>query len=87
MSIAEKVDFERRIIHGIPVNVIKGSAKTGIIDLYTWNADQSIAFGKYDYTTNSITIDETVIKQLEPELDAWRKLQEPRGRADIRTGH
>ncbi len=87
MSAVEKVEFERRIVHGLPVNVLKGTAKTGIIDLYTWNGENSIKFGKYDYTTNRITIDESVITTLEPELEAWRTGQVPRSRADIRTGH
>jgi type IV secretory pathway protease TraF len=87
MSAVEKVEFERRIVHGIPVNVVKGTAKTGIIDLYTWNSDRSIKIGKYDYSANRITIDDSVVTALEPELEAWRTSQVPRSRAEIRTGH
>lgn len=81
------IEYERRIVHGIPVNVIKGATKTEICDLYTWN-DKPIKFGKYDYATNQITIDVgfTESKAAIDLLKAWRATQEPRSRADIRTG-
>ena len=80
------IEYERRIIHGIPVNVVKGVSKTeGLVDLYTWNSEPS-KFGKYDYSSNSLSLDSTAIIGLEPTAAAWRATQAPRSRADIRTG-
>ncbi len=81
------IEYERRIVHGIPVNVLKGATKTEICDLYTWN-DKPIKFGKYNYSNNQFTIDDgfTESKEATDLLKAWRATQEPRSRADIRTG-
>ncbi len=81
------VEYERRIVHGIPVNVIKGATKVESCDLYTWN-DKPIKFGKYDYGTNSFSINVgfTESKEAVALLTAWRASQVPRSRADIRTG-
>ena len=81
------IEYERRIIYGIPVNVIKGATKVESCDIYTWN-DKPILFGKYDYGTNDIRIVEgfTESKEAIALLQAWRSSQIPRSRADIRTG-
>ncbi len=81
------IEYERRIIYGIPVNVIKGATKVETCDIYTWN-DKPILFGKYDYGTNDIRIVEgfTESKEAIALLQAWRSSQIPRSRADIRTG-
>ena len=84
---AVPVEYERRIIYGIPVNVIKGATKTETCDLYTWN-DKPIKFGKYDYTSNNFIANDgfTESKEAVDLLKAWRDTQVPRSRADIRTG-
>lgn len=80
------IEYERRIIHGIPVNVIKGASKTeGVIDLYSWNTEPK-KIGKFNYSANNITIDTDAVAALEPIAAAWRTSQTPRSRADIRTG-
>jgi hypothetical protein len=86
------IEYERRIIYGIPVNVIKGTTKTetsatGTIDLYTWN-DKPVKFGKYNYDTNEFSVCEgfTESKDAVALLKAWRSTQTPRSRAELRTG-
>ena len=80
------IEYVRRIIPGLPVNVVKGVSKTeGLVDLYTWNSEPT-KFGKYDYSSNSLSLDSTAISSLEPAAAAWRATQAPRSRADIRTG-
>ncbi len=84
---ATVIEYERRIIHGIPVNVIKGATKVESCDLYTWN-DKPIKFGKYDYGTNELSFNEGFhdSKEAVALLSAWRTTQVPRSRAEIRTG-
>ncbi len=77
-------EYERRIIHGIPVNVTKGATKTGITDLYSWN-ETPTKFGQYNYATNQLTIDSTAVGSLEPIAAEWRKTQVARSRADLRN--
>ncbi len=81
------IEYERRIIYGIPVNVIKGSTKTEICDIYTWN-DKPIKFAKYNYATNDFVINDgfTESKEAVDLLKAWRSTQVARSRAEIRTG-
>ncbi len=80
------IEYERRIIHGIPVNVIKGSSKTdGLVDLYTWNSEPT-KFGKYNYSSNQLSLDVDAVEALKPNAAAWRTSQAPRSRAEIRTG-
>ncbi len=76
-------EYERRIIHGIPVNVTKGATKTGIADLYSWN-ETPTKFGQYNYATNQLTIDDAAVRTLEPVAAEWRKTQVARSRADLR---
>jgi hypothetical protein len=76
-------EYERRIIHGIPVNVTKGATKTGITDLYSWN-ETPTKFGQYNYATNQLTIDDATVSSLEPVAAAWRATQAARSRADLR---
>ncbi len=86
-SSATAIEYERRIVHGIPVNVIKGATKTETCNLYTWN-DKPIHFGKYNYATNELSINEgfNESKEAIALLSAWRTTQVPRSRAEIRTG-
>ena len=79
-------EYERRLIHGIPVFVEKGATKTESVDIYTWNPDSPRKFGKYDYSTNGLTIDEgfTDSPEAAAAIIAWRASQIPRSRADIR---
>jgi|LauGreDrversion4_2_1035121.scaffolds.fasta_scaffold522476_2 hypothetical protein len=80
---AASTEYERRIIHGIPVNVTKGATKTGIADLYSWN-ETPTKFGQYNYATNQLTIDDAAVGSLEPVAKAWRATQVARSRADLR---
>lgn len=86
-SSATAIEYERRIVHGIPVNVIKGATKVETCDLYTWN-DKPIKFGKYNYATNELVINDGFndSKEAVALLSAWRTSQVPRSRAEIRTG-
>lgn len=81
---ATVTEYERRIIHGIPVYVSKGATKTGTTDLYSWN-ETPTKFGQYNYATNQLTIDNTVVAGLEPVAQAWRATQIARSRADLRN--
>ncbi len=77
-------EYERRIIHGSPVNVTKGATKTGIADLYSWN-ETPTKFGQYNYATNQLTINDAAVSSLEPVAAAWRTTQAARSRADLRN--
>lgn len=80
---ATPIEYERRIIHGIPVYVTKGATKTGLTDLYSWN-ETPTKFGQYNYASNQLTIDSTAVGSLEPVAASWRATQVARSRADLR---
>ncbi len=89
MSVADvkTTEYERRLIHGIPVFVEKGASKTETVDIYTWSPECPRKFGKYDYSTNNLTINEgfTSSPEAAAALIAWRASQVPRSRAEIRA--
>ncbi len=78
-------EYERRIIHGIPVFVQRGASKTESIDIYSWT-EQPKRIGSYDPAKQRINIDEAAVTGLKPVADKWRATQIARSRAELRTG-
>ena len=76
-------EYERRIIHGIPVFVQRGASKTESITVYSWT-EQPVAIGNWDPAKQRITINNA--SALKPVADKWRATQIARSRAELRTG-
>ncbi len=78
-------EYERRIIHGIPVFVQRGASKTEPIDIYSWT-EQPKRIGSYDPAKQRIDINHAAVDGLKPVADNWRATQIARSRAELRTG-